>query len=328
MQLIIDTANTDISVRNKCFFITNQEVQRQISPGRISSISITVNCTINAAAIKLAAHHQIPILFYNNFGTIQARMYSPYFSNLASLRKKQYLFSQSPIATRWLLDLLITKGQEQIRNIQRAYKRKGKPAVEYQTYVTQISEIIKQMAAAEALPIASLRSTILGWEGSIGRIYFSALQLIMPDAFKFGNRSRKPATDYFNAGLNYLYGMTYGVVESGIFAKGLDPGVGILHVDAYQKPTLAFDLIEPFRPIIDRILLNLIWEDKLSEEHFIPKEQGYWISKAGKRIVVESFADFLNQRMEYREEIRRLKDHIYGESNRLGNLIDETIELL
>jgi CRISPR-associated protein Cas1 len=255
-------------------------------------------------------------------------MYSPYFKNLASLRKKQYLFSQSNIATRWLIDLLITKGNEQIRNIQRGYKRKGKSSSEADIFLLQMQDILRNIAAIEVQPVSSIRSTILGWEGTISRLYFSALRPLMPEKFGFHNRSRRPALDYFNAGLNYLYGMTYGVVESGLFAKGLDPGIGIMHVDAYQKPTLAYDLIEPFRPVVDRILLNLIWEENLSEQHFTPKEQGYWMSKTGKRIVIKSFADFLNQRIEYRDEVKRLKDHIYGESNRLGNLIEETIELL
>ena len=61
---------------------------------------------------------------------------------------------------------------------------------------------------------------------------------------KFEKRSRRPALDHFNSALNYLYGMTYGVVEGGIFAKGLDPFIGLLHTDQYNEPTLAFDLIE------------------------------------------------------------------------------------
>ena len=43
--------------------------------------------------------------------------------------------------------------------------------------------------------------------------------------------------------------MLYAVVEGGLFASGLDPHLGILHADEYNKPTLAFDMIEPFRPM-------------------------------------------------------------------------------
>ena len=101
MQIVIDTKDTSVSVKNKCFFITKQKLHRQISPKRISSIAILTNCMLNASAIRLAANHQIPILFFNHYGDIQARLWSPYFVNIAELRKKQLLFSMSEQATNW-----------------------------------------------------------------------------------------------------------------------------------------------------------------------------------------------------------------------------------
>ena len=126
MQLIIDTADTRISVKNKCFFIENKTVKRQISPKRITSIAITTNCTINTAAIKLAAFQQVPILFFNNFGTIQARTWSPYFVNLAALRKKQLAFSVRPEATNWVIEILEKKVAEQLTNLKRLAKKRPK----------------------------------------------------------------------------------------------------------------------------------------------------------------------------------------------------------
>jgi CRISPR-associated protein Cas1 len=165
----------------------------------------------------------------------------------------------------------------------------------------------------------------MGFEGSISRHYFRAINKVLPVGFKFEKRSRRPAMDYFNASLNYLYGMTYSVVESGVFAKGLDPFIGVLHTDLYSRPTLVYDLIEPIRPLIDRILLELVINNQLTAEHFVEKEQGYWVSKQGKRIIIPSFNDYLQKRVLKDGSVKRLKDHIYAESNLLGNLINETI---
>lgn len=73
--------------------------------------------------------------------------------------------------------------------------------------------------------------------------------------------------------------MLYGVVESAIFASGLDPYLGILHADEYKKPTFAFDLIEPFRPWVDALIAQLCREGLLEGKHFTPKENGFWLSK-------------------------------------------------
>jgi len=328
MQIIIDTADTSITVRNKCFFFQNKTTSRQISPKRISSIAIISNCNLNASAIKLAAHHQVPILFFNNFGTIQARMYSPYFVNLAELRKKQLVFSESEAATDWIISILKKKTNRQIQHLQRLTQQQPKHQAAVSIAVEKIKPTINQTDQIKKKKITEVRQTLMGYEGNISRQYFQTLNLFLPKNFKFEKRSRRPALDFFNAGLNYLYGMTYGVVESGVFAKGLDPSIGCLHVDSFKKPTLVFDLIEPIRPLIDQMLVELILDDQLESSHFIKKDQGYWMSKAGKRVVIRSFNDFLQNRINIKNSTKRLKDHIYEESNILGKLINNTIDIL
>ncbi len=327
MQLIIDTADTSLSVKDKCFFIENKSLKKQISPKRIDSIAITTNCVLNAAAIKLAATNQVPILFFNNFGTLQARMWSPYFVNIAELRKKQLVFSESVYATDWAIHIFGKKTIEQITTLKRFAQQKPKLKDDINDTITNIRKIFNQTDSIHNVKINTVRNLLMGYEGSISRHYFMAINKILPDNFVFEKRSRRPAMDYFNAALNYLYGMTYSIVESGVFAKGLDPFIGVLHTDFYSKPTLVYDLIEPIRPLIDRILIELILDNKLAEVHFIKKEQGYWISKRGKRVIIPSFNDYLQKRILKDGSVKRLKDHIYAESNMLGNLINETIEL-
>lgn len=327
MQIIIDTANTSISVRNGCFYIENQTDQKQISPTRISSIAITAHCQINTAAIKLAAHQKIPILFFNDFGTIQARLESPYFLNTAQLRKKQLLFSMSHQATTYIGELLVRKTTNQISTLKWLAQHKKQQADSIKDAMAQIQTIASIFAQIQPQPISAIRPTILGTEGSISRIYFEALSQTMPPLFTFEGRTRRPALDFFNAGLNYLYGMTYGVVESGIFAKGLDPMIGIFHTDQYAEPTLAFDLIEPLRPVIDKIWLEIIFKNLLTEKDFVKKEQGYWINKEGKRLIIRSFNEYIHQRVSYNNKVMRFKDHIYQEANALGNYLDENVTL-
>ncbi len=53
-----------------------------------------------------------------------------------------------------------------------------------------------------------------------------------------------------------MYSMLYAVLEGALFAAGFDPHLSILHADEYNKAVLAFDLIEAFRPWIDRLLIE------------------------------------------------------------------------
>ncbi len=326
MQLIIDTANTQLSVKNKCFFISNKSRQAQVSPKRISSIAITTDCNLNAAVIKLAAIHQIPILFFNNFGTLQARLWSPYFKNIANLRKKQYLFVSRGEATTWMIDVLKRKTSLQTGTLRKFVSRRPRHKAMIKKTIEAMQSLLDDMLIYQDVPITQCRQNIMGIEGSISKRYWTAVSVFLPENFQFKTRSRRPAKDYFNAGLNYLYGMTYGIVESGVFDKGLDPMIGILHIDGYKRTSLVFDLIEPIRPLIDRLLIRLCQERKLDATHFIQKPQGYWLSKKGKRKIIPDFNDYLYKRIKINKNVKRLKDIIFNESNQLGNLIDQTIK--
>lgn len=248
MQLIIDTANTLVSVRNSSFFIKNLTTQRIINPKRLTSIAITTNCQINASAIKLAAANQVPIYFFNTLGEIEARLWSPYFSNSAELRKKQLRFYDTVAATQWVISQLKRKGTLQIQSLKSWSKNRTgiKPQVDQDAEV--MAQLIEKLEENANLLLDACRNNILGVEGNLSKLYFKNLASLVPPEFRFERRSRQPALDYFNSALNYLYGMTYSVVESGVFAKGFDPFAGYLHTDNYLKNSLVFDLIEPVRP--------------------------------------------------------------------------------
>lgn len=96
-------------------------------------------------------------------------------------------------------------------------------------------------------PLEESRNHIMGLEGTAGRAYFQCLTKLMPEKYRFNGRSRRPAKDPFNAVLNYCYGILYSRVEKACILSGLDPYVGFLHTDNYNKKSLVFDLIEPFR---------------------------------------------------------------------------------
>jgi CRISPR associated protein Cas1 len=51
-------------------------------------------------------------------------------------------------------------------------------------------------------------------------------------------------------------------------ALGLDPGLGILHVDRENRDSLALDLLEAIRPDVDRHVLRMVFERTLRASDF------------------------------------------------------------
>lgn len=58
--------------------------------------------------------------------------------------------------------------------------------------------------------------------------------------------------------LNYGYAILRAVVARNLVASGLLPTLGIFHKNQYNAYCLADDIMEPYRPFIDRIVLNIV----------------------------------------------------------------------
>lgn len=84
-------------------------------------------------------------------------------------------------------------------------------------------------------------------EAASARIYFSTL---------FGSRfSRRNPSD-INAALNYGYAILASAVTRSIVTHGYNPHLGIHHNSKTNPLNLTYDLIEPFRPLVDRIVFE------------------------------------------------------------------------
>lgn len=60
--------------------------------------------------------------------------------------------------------------------------------------------------------------------------------------------------------LNYGYAVLRAIVARGIVGSGLQPSLGLFHSNKYNTFCLADDLMEPFRPFVDKVILGIVQE--------------------------------------------------------------------
>ena len=84
-------------------------------------------------------------------------------------------------------------------------------------------------------------------EGYAARIYWDAV---------FKDFSRRDNTVH-NAALDYGYAILRGALARSIVGSGLIPAIGVHHDNQLNNYNLADDLIEPFRPFVDALVLNM-----------------------------------------------------------------------
>jgi CRISPR-associated protein Cas1 len=74
--------------------------------------------------------------------------------------------------------------------------------------------------------------------------------------------------------INYLYAIVEAEASLAARVLGMDPSIGVFHVDQPHRESLACDLMEPVRPQVDAYLLEWITSQPLKREWFFEKPDG------------------------------------------------------
>ncbi len=327
MQLVINTPNTYIQAKSGRFLVFMEEQKRLISPTKLSSIAIMQSsCNISASAVLLAIEHQIPILFFNHYGRVKGRLWSPYFGSIATLRRKQIVFAETHYATQWIIKTFELKLQIQHQVLLWMADKKPVFKDKIKENIEKTSKHFEKFEGYTDQNIKDSRANLQGIEGNIAKVYWQTLKILVPKNWSFENRNRRPAQDTFNAAINYLYGMLYARIEGAIIAAGLDAHLGFLHVDAHNKPTLSFDMIEPFRPWIDQLVLELVMTKTLLPSHFQNKEKGIWLNSKGKQVIIPAFKKWMKEKVVFEQKKATRFNHIHNFAHQLAKHIDKTID--
>jgi CRISPR-associated protein Cas1 len=129
-------------------------------------------------------------------------------------------------------------------------------------------------ACATAADIAALD----GVEGAAAREYFGLAMRFNKSEMTWPGRVKHPATDPLNALLSLTYTLLMNEAAALLEGAGLDPYLGFLHQVDYGRPSLALDLIEPFRhPVADRLVLKLVNMRVLEAADFQPGGGGHGV---------------------------------------------------
>ncbi len=318
MQIVLDSYGTSLSRHNYIFEIcTKDGNKKRIPPERVTSILISKGIVLSSDALLLALENQIDVIFTGKSGKPLGRIWNGKFGSIATIRKKQMLFAQSPQGAIWIAQWIQRKMKNQLALIyQLLYGTWIEDSLPTQRKIQTIKQNIAKIDAFVSQPIPSNWQAILrGWEGTTSAYYFNLLASALPTQFQFQDRSR-PAKDLFNCLLNYLYGILYGKVEETLIKVGIDPYIGIFHADEYAKPVLTYDFIEPYRTWADTTAVRLCLAQAVEVlNHFQPIPQnkglGIWLNSEGKKVVIQTFNNYLEEIINQNNLSRSRSTHLF-----------------
>lgn len=296
MELVLNTFGTSLNRDNEGFVVTHKDGRQRIPVAGIKSIQISRGAQITSDAVMLAIEHEIEVLFMDKSGMPIGRIWSPRYGSVSTIRKGQLNFTFSNDALQWIKEIIRRKIENQqalllmMRTDNVAINRKREKNIarleDYRTKITSLNgEIVSDVAAQ-----------LRGWEGVASKVYFETLNDLIPEEYRFEMRTQHPAMDVVNAFLNYGYGVLYGKIEGALIKAGIDPYIGILHRDDYNRPVLVYDVIELYRIWVDYVVYSLVVQQVVTDEYYSVREDGsYWLESLGRRVLIQSLNDYLDE---------------------------------
>ena len=253
-QIIFLFANRGekISFRNDNIVITDKEgkVKYQVTCYLVFVLFVVGDTSITTGIIRRAKKFGFVICLM----TQSFKLYSIIGNRMEGntvLHRKQYQYQSNDIAQFLVWNKV--KNQRQALNTLRRKSIANKEAIAIlDGYLCTLSE--------DRMDVNSL----LGLEGSAARVYF-------PQIFDNVNwQGRKPRikSDYINATLDIGYNMLFNLVDSLLQVYGFDVYCGVYHKEFYMRKSLACDLMEPIRPVIDLEIRKAINLGQCKKEDF------------------------------------------------------------
>jgi len=254
--------------------------------------------TVTPPALDLCWENSVAVNFLSEWGYLQARL-TGVADTSVTLRRAQFRAADIPGRCAAFSRAMIAGKLQNSRNSLLRAARETDDATEQTNLETAADALARQIQdlgrwTPERLAAPEALDALRGAEGMGAQTYFSVFALLLKqqrDDFSFTTRSRRPPRDRINCLLSFLYALIRQDCIAALTVVGLDPFVGFLHAERPNRPALALDLMEEFRPwLTDRLAVTLVNRKQIGPEHFRAREGGaVEFTDAGRKLVIQSY---------------------------------------
>lgn len=251
-----------------------REVKGRLPIHKIDGIVCFGQVALSPALMAHCTANGITITFLNQFGKFQARVEGSVSGNVL-LRREQYRISDDSERSLVISQTMILAKVFNHRQVIRRYLRDYKDNLDENSQ-TRLDRAQKYLELGlNRIVQTQNNAELLGREGEMAGEYFAVFPHFIRNAdFDFHKRTRNPPTDSINALLSFAYTLMTHECRSSLETVGLDPNSGFFHQLRAGRPSLALDLVEEFRPMLDRFVLSLINKKQFGKKDFTTLENG------------------------------------------------------
>lgn len=240
--------------------VTEGEKEKFTIPlANLEQLVVMGNTQLTTPAAVLLLNANVDVVFMSMYGKYRGRLITNT-SKFAQLRHRQLRMCDDPSRSLDVAGHIVAgKIQNQRVVLQRRAEEDSRAKQAFKNMVGML----------QAVDGANDLDQLRGYEGKAGAYYFDGVKTFFNDNWGFRARQYYPPPDPANAMLSLAYTFLLKDVESKIQLVGLDPYLGFFHTLGYNRPSLALDLMEEFRPIVsDIVVLSAVMDKQITLEDF------------------------------------------------------------
>ena len=259
------------------------DVLAQVGVEQVSHLSVYGSVVVTAPAVAICMELGIPICFFSMGGWYRGRTVGTSSRN-AILRMAQH----GAISTRADMGLEVARRlvADKIANSRTLLRRNAEMS-------TDDRRLMQLRGAVRRATTARGAEALLGVEGNAAREYWAVFSdLVRSTDARFGmqGRNRRPPRDRTNALLSYGYGLLVKDATLAVAVAGFDEFVGLYHTVHHGRPSMALDLMEPFRPlVVDSVVLGVIRRREITADDFVLAGQQVGIKPRGRKTLARAY---------------------------------------
>lgn len=198
--------------------------------------------------------------------------------------------------------------------------------VEIRNVMDSLKDGIDHVSCAQSV------EEVVGIEGNCARAYFSVFNKLITNQkvpFTFEFRTKRPPLDPVNAVLSFVYTLATSEYAAALETVGLDSYIGFCHALRSGRSSLACDLVEETRCIVERFVLTLLNLQIVGEDHFEEQISGaVWLNEEGRKKVLSQWQEKKRTDMEHPYLQQKIPMGLlpYVQSNLLAKYVRGDIE--
>jgi CRISPR-associated endonuclease Cas1 subtype II len=211
------------------FVVVRGETTTKIHIGEIHTLIIeTTAVSITAALLSELTKKKVKVIFCDEKRNPSSELIPYYGSHDTSLKVRSQIAWNDDIKKAVWTEIVSEKIRKQAEVLDGLRKAEAQMLYGY----------ISEMEFADAT----------NREGHAAKVYFNSL---------FGLEFSRTAENSTNAALNYGYGIILSAFNREIAVNGYITQLGLFHDNMFNQFNLGSDIMEPFRPLVDKMVIKL-----------------------------------------------------------------------